>query len=62
MVRIPGEHPPNIKNRSSKQHILLTKIKPAVKSMSNEMLNKYNTPDAVKERKRREKKHQKKNS
>ena len=62
MTRVPGEHLPNIKNRSSKQYMCLTRIKPVVKSMNNEMLNKFNTPDAIHERKRREKKHQKKNA
>lgn len=38
MVRIPGSHVPNIKNRSSKHLIPLTKVKPAVRSMSNAML------------------------
>jgi hypothetical protein len=41
MVRIPGEHVPNIKNRSSKQNILLTKKKSAMMSLSNEALIKY---------------------
>jgi len=53
MVRIPGEHAPNIKNRSSKNLILLTKVKPAEKSMSNEELMKYSSRAAVKELKRR---------
>ena len=38
MVRIPGSHPPNVKNRSSKHLIPLTKVKPAVRSMSNAAL------------------------
>ena len=38
MRRIPGTHVPNIKNRSSKQLIWFTKIKPAERSMSNEQL------------------------
>ena len=38
MRRIPGTHVPNIKNRSSKQLIWFTKIKPVERSMSNEQL------------------------
>ena len=38
MRRIPGTHVPNIKNRSSKQLIWFTKIKPVECSMSNEQL------------------------
>lgn len=38
MIRIPGSHVPNIKNRSSKHLICLTKVKPVVRSMSNEQL------------------------
>lgn len=38
MRRIPGSHAPNIKNRSSKQLIWFTKMKPITKSMSNECL------------------------
>ena len=32
MIRIPGSHVPNIKNRSSKHLIPLTKVKPAIRS------------------------------
>jgi len=53
MTRIPGSHAPNIKNRSSKHLIILTKHKPAVKSMSNEELMKYTSKEAADERRRR---------
>ena len=53
MTRMPGEHAPNIKNRSSKHLIPLTKCKPAERSMSNEELMKYTSYAAVKELKRR---------
>lgn len=53
MVRIPGDHAPNIKNRSSKHLIPLTKCKPVERSMSNEELMKYSSRAAVKELKRR---------
>ena len=60
MVRIPGSHVPNIKNRSSKQNILLTKHKPAVRSMSNEQLSKLAGKDVSDEIRRRNKKKNKK--
>lgn len=55
MVRIPGSHPPNIKNRSSKQNIWFTKMKPSVRSLSNEALQKLSSESeaAAKELKRR---------
>lgn len=53
MVRIPGSHPPNIKNRSSKQNIWFTKMKPSVRSLSNEALQKLSSEAATKELKRR---------
>lgn len=57
MTRTPGEHVPNIKNRSSKQLICLTKHKPIVRSLSNEALMKIKyDDDASKELRRREKK------
>lgn len=59
MVRIPGNHVPNIKNRSSKQNIWFTKMKPVVKSMSNEELMRLNTTEASNEMKRRSKKNKK---
>lgn len=61
MIRIPGSHPPNIKNRSSKHLIPLTKCKPYVKSMSNDELAKYTGDDVIRERKRRKAKRDKKN-
>lgn len=67
MVRIPGSHPPNIKNRSSKHLIPLTKIKPAVRSLSNAALEEMAKGDgkhrcrvADKELERRAKKRAKK--
>lgn len=38
MLRIPGEHAPNIKNRSSKHLMLLVGHKTSYRSMSNERL------------------------
>ena len=38
MRRIPGSHVPNIKNRSSKQLIWFTKMRPIERSMSNDCL------------------------
>lgn len=62
MTRAPGEHVPNIKNRSSKHLICLTKMKPIVRSLSNEALNKMKGDnEAIKELHRREKKHAKDN-
>lgn len=61
MIRIPGSHPANIKNRSSKHLIPLTKYKPYVRSMNNEELAKYTSEDAARERKRRKAKNDKKN-
>ena len=56
MVRVPGEHAPNIKNRSSKHLICLTKVRPIVRSMSNEALNALSSSEARAELNRREKK------
>ena len=53
MVRVPGSHAPNAKNRSSKHLIKFTKCKPAVRSMSNAALAEFNTAEARKEIKRR---------
>lgn len=61
MVRIPGEHAPNSKNRSSKHLIPLTKCKPVVRSLSNAALAEYNTKAAQAEKARRKRKHDKKN-
>lgn len=59
MIRLPGSHAPNIKNRSSKHLGWLTKQKPIYRSMSNVALAEYTTEGAAKERKRRAKKHEK---
>ena len=60
MTRMPGEHMPNIKNRSSKNLIPLTKVKRAVRSMSTEALRHYSTPEALRELHRRDKRRDKK--
>ena len=60
MRRLPGTHVPNIKNRSSKHLSWLTGFKPAVRSMSNAMLNEMSGKDAANERRRRLKKQEKK--
>ncbi len=60
MIRIPGSHAPNIKNRSSKHLIKLTKMKSALRSMSNEALAAMKDPEARKEENRRAKKSTKK--
>lgn len=63
MVRVPGSHIPNIKNRSSKQNFKLTKIKSCVRSWSNEKLAKSAFDIEVSnEIKRRAKKRAKKES
>ena len=61
MRRTPGEHAPNAKNRSSKQLVGLTKVKPFYKSLSNDALAEYKTKGAQQERERRAKKRAKKN-
>ena len=62
MVRAPGSHPPNIKNRSSKHLICLTKNKSIYRSMSNEALAACSSlGEARKEIDRRKKKNAKKN-
>lgn len=48
MVRIPGSHSANIKNRSSKHLILLTKVKPVIRSMSNAALEEIAKGDGKK--------------
>ena len=63
MIRAPGSHPANIKNRSSKQYFKLTKFKSAYRSMSNEALyekQKAGDNDASKELNRRAKKNRSK--
>ena len=63
MVRIPGEHAPNIKNRSSKHLICLTKHRPYLRTVSNEELDKLaGVPGAAKESKRRINKRAKKDA
>jgi len=46
MIRIPGSHVPNIKNRSSKHLKPLTGVKPVFKSMSNAALEEIVKSDA----------------
>lgn len=67
MVRIPGSHAPNVKNRSSKHLIPLTKVRPIYRSLSNAALEemakgdgKHKNYDAEKELNRRRKKRDKK--
>ena len=60
MRRILGDHAPNAKNRSSKQLVGLTKVKPFYKSLSNAALAEYRTNGAQQERERRAKKRAKK--
>lgn len=45
MIRTPGSHTPNVKNRSSKHLIPLTKHRPIVRCVSNAQLNAWNTGD-----------------
>lgn len=62
MIRTPGSHIPNIKNRSSKQNYKLTKFKPVVRSWSNEKLSKHaGDVEVQKEISRRNHKNEKKN-
>ena len=57
MQRLPGSHPPNIKNRSSKHLAWLTKIRPIVRCVNNEQLNalvgisSYNVAKEIQRRK-----------
>ena len=67
MVRIPGSHAPNIKNRSSKHLIPLTKCRSFFRTLSNAALEemakgdgKNRNYDAQKELNRRQKKRDKK--
>ena len=60
MVRTPGSHMPNIKNRSSKHLIPLTKQKSVYRSMSNAALAECKDSAARKEENRRAKKNSKK--
>lgn len=62
MTQIPGQHSPTIKNRSSKQLICLTKVKPIERSVSYETLKGWaanGNREASKELARRNKKHAK---
>jgi len=69
MVRIPGSHAPNVKNRSSKHLIPLTKVRPIYRCLSNAALEALSRGDgknkgdydAQKELNRRQKKRDKKN-
>ena len=56
MVRTPGSHTPNIKTRSSKHLIPLTKQKSVYRSMSNAALAECKDSAARKEENRRAKK------
>lgn len=66
MVRIPGSHVPNIKNRSSKHLIPLTKLHSIYRCLSNSALEAATKGDgkidynAQKELTRRQKKQDKK--
>lgn len=60
MRRLPGNHMPNIKNRSSKHLTWLTKMKPVVRSLSNAALQEMVGTDVAKEIKRRANKRAKK--
>jgi len=65
MVRTPGGHAPNIKNRSSKNLICLTGVKSAYRSLSGAALtemSKRGDTLATKEINRRSKKNEKKNN
>jgi hypothetical protein len=59
MVRVPGEHAPNVKNRSSKHLICMTKHRPIVRSMNNAALNALGSSEARAELHRRQKKREK---
>ena len=60
MRRIPGGHSPNVKNRSSKHLILLTKQRSVYRSMSNAALAEVKDPEARREEQRRAKRREKK--
>ena len=64
MIQIPGTHVPPVKNRSSKHLFILTKSTPAVKCVSNAVLQEWaksNIPGVHKEIKRRSEKGRGKN-
>lgn len=63
MIRVPGEHAPNVKNRSSKQYICMTKIRPIVRCVNNDTLTKWSNSgcrEAYAELQRRKTKKEKK--
>ena len=60
MRRLPGSHPANVKNRSSKHLSWLCGKTPVMKTLSNEALAQFQCEDAVRERQRRNKKNDKK--
>jgi hypothetical protein len=47
MRRLPGSHVPNVRNRSSKQNIWLTKLRPIMRCVSNEQLNDWSNRNVV---------------
>lgn len=62
MRRLPGKYTPNAKNRSSKDIVWLTKIKPIYRSMNGSFLKKLASNGdyrATKELNRRDKVHDK---
>ncbi len=56
MRRLPGSHPANIRNRSSKHLGWLCGITPVMKTLSNDALAEFDCKDALRERQRRSKK------
>ena len=56
MRRLPGSHPANIRNRSSKHLGWLCGIKPVMKTLSNDALAEFTCKEAAAERTRRDKK------
>lgn len=62
MRRLPGTHPANIKNRSSKHLGWLCGVTPFVRTLSNEALAQLNGKEAINERNRRDKKNGKKDT
>ena len=60
MRRIPGDHAPNAKNRSSKQLVGLTKHKSIYRCVSNAQLNEMVGTAADAEKRRRAKRREKK--
>ena len=65
MTRVPGEHAANVKNRSSKQYICMTKIRPIVRCVNNETLTKWSNGgcrEAYAELQRRKTKREKKSA